>query len=1313
MRRKSERNKSKSSVEKKPVEPSPRKSRRTSRRRKRSTSQSSSDDSDDVPLKTTVAVVEKQETVVCVPVDEPKKSTSHSASDEDKQEQPIWKVKTTEAPSGEIQKLKICLQRPPTTPERTEKSPRRRRGKASSQSDDASLTPDEKAPASGGGRRRLRRGSPAITTPGAARAVTADAIAKDECMIVVTETSLGKGKFECSQPQGQTEGSRAAGDESLKQCEIKQDDSTIATTRVDQQQEQTVQLQQKPEAGIIDKVLVPSVASAPEQSTKERVAVAQEQKERGKAASTSNVEEKSVDALQQSTDASSLVNTAEISKQQRKETASEQITVPAVKETAVKEISEEASRKIAETEITKTTSKQISEEITKTAAVQETSKEAVKNASVQETPDVCSNQSVSSLAASELTVKKRNEAAVKETGEEALTKTTETVLKETSKVCTQQSVLSQETNITASQKTNTTADQKISAVTSQQTSEPTGKETSREVVKNTSEAVVKETSEACSKQSTISLAARELATEETSAAVSQETSEAIQPVKEASATETKKAAVQQTKKAAVDETKEASQAIKEAVSQETSEAIQQINEAASTETKEAAVQQTNETAVEETKEAAVQQTKEASQPIKEAVSQETNEATQQIKEAASTETKEAAVQKTKEAAVEETKEAVVEATKASSRQDTKDAASQETKEAAVQETKAASRQETNEAVSQETNEASRQATNESSVPESSEAQDTNEAVSDQTMVTPSGTSEVSSQKTNDTVSSDVTSQDSEVVCTQSTEVTGETKVASPDTTESSNNEVTSSDASARVEPTVAAVGSSNKVQATADCTVVPRETSEAECTQADSNSEVVSEPPIPQTSEPKAANQKSSAEQTGSIKISGAQSQSVGTKSESALKDRTGSPTSEKINVVEGDSARQSSEKSTEKESSSSETMSAKPTNIIEDLSATVGTSVPTNRKRKWGKYEALLLADEHITMEKISKLYPNMKILSEDELRMDTEDVMREKPARKDRDVPAPVLPLPVKDEDVEKDVSNIGLNRKISIVNDEASKLQPPPSPPKNAVSAVLYITNLVRPFTLKQLKELLSRTGTILDDGFWTDRIKSKCYVQYENADEAEATRNALHGVQWPIGNGKKLMIDFGSPEAMEAARNATTEPPTTAVVAKPAAEKLIEKVPPTDIAKKEPQVEESRWEKSKAAPVREWDVGKVPQDQRDRSRSRDRPVSRNDRSDKRRHSRNESPPNGDHVTARKKKKDEPTEVKLMDDLFHKTKATPSIYWLPLTPEQIAKKQQQRLQRMAEHKRRMEESRRGERDFSRGGARARRRSARHDGV
>lgn len=66
-------------------------------------------------------------------------------------------------------------------------------------------------------------------------------------------------------------------------------------------------------------------------------------------------------------------------------------------------------------------------------------------------------------------------------------------------------------------------------------------------------------------------------------------------------------------------------------------------------------------------------------------------------------------------------------------------------------------------------------------------------------------------------------------------------------------------------------------------------------------------------------------------------------------------------------------------------------------------------------------------------------------------------------------------------------------------ASNLVPrSPSPARHQASNVLYITNLVRPFTLLQLKGLLARTGKISEDGFWIDRIKSKCYVEYETEE-----------------------------------------------------------------------------------------------------------------------------------------------------------------------------------------------------------------------
>lgn len=77
-----------------------------------------------------------------------------------------------------------------------------------------------------------------------------------------------------------------------------------------------------------------------------------------------------------------------------------------------------------------------------------------------------------------------------------------------------------------------------------------------------------------------------------------------------------------------------------------------------------------------------------------------------------------------------------------------------------------------------------------------------------------------------------------------------------------------------------------------------------------------------------------------------------------------------------------------------------------------------------------------------------------------------------------------------------NITTSRKISIVNE--SEGEQPPSPAKHNPCNILYITNLVRPFTVLQLKSLLQRTGKISEDGFWIDKIKSKCFVKYETEE-----------------------------------------------------------------------------------------------------------------------------------------------------------------------------------------------------------------------
>ena len=63
----------------------------------------------------------------------------------------------------------------------------------------------------------------------------------------------------------------------------------------------------------------------------------------------------------------------------------------------------------------------------------------------------------------------------------------------------------------------------------------------------------------------------------------------------------------------------------------------------------------------------------------------------------------------------------------------------------------------------------------------------------------------------------------------------------------------------------------------------------------------------------------------------------------------------------------------------------------------------------------------------------------------------------------------------------------RRNSVKKTDTRELSPPPGEP----SATVHITNLVRPFTLPQLKDFLAVHGEYSD--FWIDKIKSNCFVK----------------------------------------------------------------------------------------------------------------------------------------------------------------------------------------------------------------------------
>lgn len=289
---------------------------------------------------------------------------------------------------------------------------------------------------------------------------------------------------------------------------------------------------------------------------------------------------------------------------------------------------------------------------------------------------------------------------------------------------------------------------------------------------------------------------------------------------------------------------------------------------------------------------------------------------------------------------------------------------------------------------------------------------------------------------------------------------------------------------------------------------------------------------------------------------------------------------------------------------------------------------------------------------------------------------------------------------------------------------------SPPRNPKSRILFVRNLVRPFTLNQLKQLLQEFGDTVDSEFWIDKIKSKCFVTYVSEEDAVKAREALHNLRWPLCNPKILHVDFSSPEEMERQKEPPTPPlPRPAATTErsvPAFQRTVEvdtRLPagrevlrdPREVLRdprepretrdprepKDPReargtlsgpparsdrsmmVERQAINRRPAVPVREWD--------RDKLRQETPPPPPAERAPAQSRNKDSSPPDKrerrDKKVA-KRKSEEDTPAKLLDDLFRKTKASPCIYWLPLTEEQIARKEEERKQRRQERERRRQQ-------------------------
>lgn len=198
-------------------------------------------------------------------------------------------------------------------------------------------------------------------------------------------------------------------------------------------------------------------------------------------------------------------------------------------------------------------------------------------------------------------------------------------------------------------------------------------------------------------------------------------------------------------------------------------------------------------------------------------------------------------------------------------------------------------------------------------------------------------------------------------------------------------------------------------------------------------------------------------------------------------------------------------------------------------------------------------------------------------------------------------------------------------------------PPSqkPPTNS----LKIDHFLRPFTLKAVQELLGKTGKVTD--FWMDHIKTHCFVTYSSVEEALETRNAVYNLQWPTNGGRLLVADFVDPQEVQT-RVQNPQTPAAPVSSAP----VVPAVPPTSQHQPSPRLSKQQLQQQLPSPP---SLPPPP------------PLS-------------SLPPSRERLPLPPppplpEKLDPP--IVTLDDLFRKTKATPRIYYLPLSQEQVEAK------------------------------------------
>ncbi|VAH43586.1 unnamed protein product [Triticum turgidum subsp. durum] len=284
-------------------------------------------------------------------------------------------------------------------------------------------------------------------------------------------------------------------------------------------------------------------------------------------------------------------------------------------------------------------------------------------------------------------------------------------------------------------------------------------------------------------------------------------------------------------------------------------------------------------------------------------------------------------------------------------------------------------------------------------------------------------------------------------------------------------------------------------------------------------------------------------------------------------------------------------------------------------------------------------------SVETMDIVHEEKLVTSSEKRKLGDQEVAADDPIKRQRHVDTPKIlkqqTSKLSSSDSPKVVVRPALKHSVGRSDSTASggshKEQIVPLPQKPATTS-LRVDRFVRPFTLKAVQELLGRTGSVCS--FWMDDIKTHCYVTYSSVDEAVATRNAVYSLQWPLNNGSYLAAEFVDPleVKLKIEHPPPPPPPTT----------LSKDTTPNAVAFQQAEANQTMLPHGAGTA---WGLSPTPQ-----PHTKSYPTSN---------------PRPEREVLPPPPKQPETTIKTLDDLFRRTQASPMIYYLPLSEEEVSAK------------------------------------------